>query len=196
MVLTRGTIENGPDGVRNAPNTDTPFVDQSQTYTSHSSHQVFLREYVLNADGQPGRPPASSSAPPDGGMATWADDQGQAADVLGLQLVDADVGNIPMIATDPYGNFLPGPAAACRSTSPRPGLVEGDTADAGARAGATRYCIDTAFLNDIAHSAAPDDSNGSPKTADADLTAGGTPGHPGPGGHLRRRAARPALHLR
>ena len=28
-------------------------MDQSQTYTSHSSHQVFLREYVNNADGKP-----------------------------------------------------------------------------------------------------------------------------------------------
>ena len=27
----------------------TPFVDQNQTYTSHPSHQVFLREYELNA---------------------------------------------------------------------------------------------------------------------------------------------------
>ena len=30
-------------------NTTTPFVDQNQTYTSHASHQVFLRQYVLNA---------------------------------------------------------------------------------------------------------------------------------------------------
>ena len=42
----------GPDGIigtaddiQNALNTDTPWVDQSQTYTSHSSHQIFLREY-------------------------------------------------------------------------------------------------------------------------------------------------------
>ena len=59
MVLTRGTIVPGADGYRNAPNTDTPFVDQSQTYTSHSSHQVFLREYVDNAAGSPSRPACS-----------------------------------------------------------------------------------------------------------------------------------------
>ena len=64
MVLTRGTITNAPNGVRNAPNTDTPFVDQSQTYTSHSSHQVFLREYVDNTRRQARSPPASSSARP------------------------------------------------------------------------------------------------------------------------------------
>ena len=32
-------------------NTTTPFVDQNQTYTSHPSHQVFLRAYSLDADG-------------------------------------------------------------------------------------------------------------------------------------------------
>jgi len=38
MVMTRGHIVTGTDGFRNSPNTDTPFVDQSQTYTSHLSH--------------------------------------------------------------------------------------------------------------------------------------------------------------
>jgi Ca2+-binding RTX toxin-like protein len=41
------------DDVQDATNTDTPWVDQSQTYTSHSSHQVFLREYV-NTPGPDG----------------------------------------------------------------------------------------------------------------------------------------------
>src|SRR3954454_1705144 len=69
MGLTRAQNKPGPEGilgddpataadesaddVQNANNTDTPLVDQSQTYTSHSSHQVFLREYVLNAAGRP-----------------------------------------------------------------------------------------------------------------------------------------------
>ena len=39
--------------MQDANNTDTPWVDQSQTYTSHSSHQVFLREYVNSAAGRP-----------------------------------------------------------------------------------------------------------------------------------------------
>ena len=30
----------------------TPFVDQSQTYASDSSHQAFLREYMIGADGK------------------------------------------------------------------------------------------------------------------------------------------------
>ena len=33
-------------------NTTTSFVDQNQTYTSHPSHQVFLREYVLVGGGR------------------------------------------------------------------------------------------------------------------------------------------------
>ena len=60
MVLTRAQNQPGPDGVlgtaddvQDANNTDTPWVDQSQTYTSHASHQVFLREYELNAANHP-----------------------------------------------------------------------------------------------------------------------------------------------
>ena len=29
--------------------------------------------------------------------------------MLGIQLVDTDVFNVPMIYADPYGNFIPGP---------------------------------------------------------------------------------------
>ena len=117
MVLTRAQNQPGPDGIlgtaddiQNANNTDTPWVDQSQTYTSHASHQVFLREYAMNAGIRPvstgkllgglgaGLTYAGS---PDGrtGIGTWA--AAQAATKLGLQLVDTDVTNIPMIATDP-----------------------------------------------------------------------------------------------
>ena len=56
MVLTRATnvnIQAGPDNIlgtnddtRQHANSTTPFVDQNQTYTSHASHQAFLREYV------------------------------------------------------------------------------------------------------------------------------------------------------
>ena len=67
MVLTRAQNQPGPDGIlfddpltpvdetadniQNANNTDTPWVDQSQTYTSHSSHQFFLREYARSGLG-------------------------------------------------------------------------------------------------------------------------------------------------
>ena len=55
MVLTRGQNQPGPDtilgtadDIQDAKNTDSPWVDQSQTYTSHPAHQVFLREYANN----------------------------------------------------------------------------------------------------------------------------------------------------
>src|SRR4051812_17794748 len=85
MVLTRAKNQPGPDGilgnsddVQDATNTDTPLVDQSQTYTSHPSHQAFLREYVLT-NGRPistGKLLGDSTRTPgihgDTGMATWA----------------------------------------------------------------------------------------------------------------------------
>ena len=56
MIETRATVimRPGPDGIlgtaddtRENENTTTPFVDQNQTYTSHPSHQVFLRAYTM-----------------------------------------------------------------------------------------------------------------------------------------------------
>ena len=55
MLLNRAENQAGPDGIlgnaddiQDATNTDSPWVDQSQTYASHPSHQVFLREYTLD----------------------------------------------------------------------------------------------------------------------------------------------------
>ena len=45
MTLTRATVTDTDDGRAAHNNETTPFVDQNQTYTSHPSHQVFLREY-------------------------------------------------------------------------------------------------------------------------------------------------------
>src|SRR3712207_8926326 len=45
-----------------------------------------------------------------GGMATWARAKAQSATMLGIRLVDRDVLNVPMLATDPYGKFIPGPS--------------------------------------------------------------------------------------
>jgi Ca2+-binding RTX toxin-like protein len=183
MALTRGTVVDGPgpDGVlgtaddthHEALNTDSPWVDLSQAYTSHPSHQVFLREYALDGAGHPqstGRLLGNA----DGSMANWGDVKVQTANLLGIQLVDTDVGNIPMIAADPYGNFIPGPSGF-------PQLVTGMGVDGVAGtsddvllegnpgapvATSTALRINTAFLNDIAHSAAP---SGAP---DVDLVAG------------------------
>ena len=42
-------------------------------------------------------------------MATWAALKAQARDMLGITLTDADVVNVPLLATDAYGNFIKGP---------------------------------------------------------------------------------------
>ncbi|MDT4916188.1 MAG: hypothetical protein QOH89_888, partial [Pseudonocardiales bacterium] len=195
MVLTRAQNQPGPDGVlqdrapttpgagpctslnvpagcdesaddvQNANNTDTPWVDQSQTYSSHASHQVFLREYALNAANHPvstgkllGGLPAGQTYfdSPDGtdGIGSWAAVKKQAAEVLGLKLVDADVTNIPMIAADPYGKFIPGPARGLPQYVTTSGLVEGDLANPVPVPANVRY-FDTPFLTDIAHNADP-----------------------------------------
>ncbi|MDQ5862065.1 MAG: heme peroxidase, partial [Actinomycetota bacterium] len=148
MVLTRGKNQPGPDGItgdnpatpadesaddiQNATNTDSPWVDQSQTYTSHSSHQVFVREYVNNADGNPvstGKLLGGPAGPTAGGMATWATTKSQAETLLGLKLEDKDATNIPMIAADPYGKFLPGPLRGLPQYVTGAGLIEGDKAN-------------------------------------------------------------------
>jgi Ca2+-binding RTX toxin-like protein len=192
IVLTRGQQQPGPDGIlfdnpatpidetadnlQDAPNTDTPWVDQSQTYTSHASHQVFLREYVLNAAGRPvstgkflGGLGAGQAYPgsPDGtgGISTWAATKLQAATKLGLRLQDTDVTNIPMLATDPYGKFVPGPNGLPQYVTAT-GLVEGNLATPVPVPANVRY-FDTPFLTDIAHNADP--SGG--LTPDADLVA-------------------------
>jgi len=169
MVLTRAQNQPGPDGVmgtgddvQEATNTDSPWVDQSQTYTSHPSHQVFLREYAMNTGGRPvstGRLLGSA----DGGMATWKLVKEQAATKLGLQLADRDVLNIPMLAVDPYGKFIPGPARGLPQYVTDSGLVEGNLANpvpvpANAKRVAscpTGVSCNEGFLVDIAHNAEP-----------------------------------------
>ena len=182
MVLTRAQNQPGPDKVlgtaddiTDSNNTDSPWVDQSQTYTSHSSHQVFLREYSLVA-GKPlstgkllGGLPAGQTYPgsPDGqdGIGTWAAVKKQAAEKLGLRLLDRDVTNIPMLATDPYGNFLPGPARGLPQYVTTTGLIEGNIAAPVAVPANVRY-FDTPFLTDIAHNAdpSPQDTDNNPAT--------------------------------
>ncbi|WP_271408500.1 peroxidase family protein [Pseudomonas sp. Q1-7] len=121
MVLTRATQAGGIPGANE--NTTSPFVDQNQTYSSHPSHQVFLRAYAIGADGQPhatgklitnrdlgvdGRFGTADDAEL-GGMATWAVVKAQARDILGINLTDANVFDVPLLATDAYGNFIKGP---------------------------------------------------------------------------------------
>jgi hypothetical protein len=180
MVLTQSTVSPGADGLMSTAddvgpvNTTTSFVDQNQTYASHASHQVFLRQYALNADGHPVATGELIKGA-NGGMATWADVKAQAR-MLGIELTDADVGNVPLLATDQYGNFIPGANGYARVVFPgaNPGdppiLVEG-TAAGLSTVGAVR--TGHAFLGDIAHTAVPIG-----KIADGDIEIGlGNPGN-------------------
>ncbi|MDN3524741.1 peroxidase family protein [Halomonas sabkhae] len=113
LVLTRltPTMAPGEDGVLGtaddtpeAKNKTTPFVDQNQTYTSHPSHQVFLRQYEM-VDGKPmatGRLLDGGN----GGLATWKDVKDQAEAMLGINLDDRDIFGVPLLRTDPYGEFI------------------------------------------------------------------------------------------
>ncbi|EJN32944.1 heme peroxidase family protein,putative calcium-binding protein, partial [Pseudomonas sp. GM78] len=193
MVLSRAVRAAGADGIVGTAddgqtNTTSPFVDQSQTYSSHPSHQVFLREYALNAAGNPiatGRLITNRDLGADGkfgtsddgngengGMATWAVVKAQARDILGINLTDADVHSVPLLATDAYGNFIRGPSGmpqvVMRVNNGADGtagtaddvtqLVEGnrDAPISLANAVSTGH----GFLDDIAHNAAPVVVNG------------------------------------
>ena len=180
------------DNIQDANNTDTPWVDNSQTYTSHSSHQVFLREYAMNSLGHPvstgkllgplpgaivvGQPGADADgAATTGAISTWASTKEQAATKLGLLLQDKDVTNIPMLAADPYGKFIPGPRGLPQFVTAS-GLVEGCLATDVTCAGPVpvptnvRY-FDTPFLTDIAHNADPSCGRSGCPTPDADNVA-------------------------
>ena len=189
MVLTRAQNQPGADGILGTAddihdhiNSTTPFIDQNQTYTSHPSHQVFLREYHM-VDGVPmatGRLANGAH-----GEANWGEIKAQAAQMLGIQLVDMDVHNGPLLATDRYGEFLRGPNGFAQIVTLN-GLVEGDPTANGGKG--VLLPVDTirtdhAFLNDIAHGAAPgfydhDNNPSTPKialVADSDDVLNGLP---------------------
>ncbi|MET1086964.1 MAG: peroxidase family protein [Arthrobacter sp.] len=189
MVLTRGQNQPGQDGtpgtaddVQDALNTNSPWVDQSQTYSSHSSHHVFLRQYTKNPSGHPvstgrmlGGP---AGTPTEGGMATWNDTKRQAREMLGIQLLDKDVLNVPMLAADAYGKFIPGPRNGLPQFVTRSGLVEADrTANGGLGTLVPQDVLyfNTPFLTDIAH-------NADPSPQDADHNPATPPAAPAPDG--------------
>jgi Ca2+-binding RTX toxin-like protein len=174
MAMTRATptMGAGADGIMGTAddtqdhiNTTTPFVDQNQTYTSHASHQVFLREYKMVFD-----PVLQTMVPvatgrllegQNGGLATWKDVKDQAREMLGIELTDADVLNVPLVYTDPYGQFirgangLPQLVTGLNADGTPSGLVSGNLgAPVGTFASGVAR-IDHAFLDDIAHTAAP-----------------------------------------
>ena len=216
MVLTRATqVEGaGADGIladdpdtpideaadntfHEALNQTTPFVDQNQTYTSHPSHQVFLREYQLNAAGDPvatGKLITNRNLVDGefgngndinlGGMATWGIVKAQARDLLGIELSDYDAVNVPMIRVDAYGNFVAGANGFAQlivglgddgiAHTDDDVLVEGNPAAPISPLGVGALRTGHMFLADIAHTANPFNTSGppTPLAPDADTVAG------------------------
>ncbi|PYR33849.1 MAG: hypothetical protein DMF93_24395, partial [Acidobacteria bacterium] len=208
MVMTRGALQPGPDGilgtaddVKESLNLTTPWVDQNQTYTSHPSHQVFLRQYVCATNpaaavcgGAAGAPipdgkvldgdhcgPRGTGFPNDDicNIGNWGKVKQQAAQKLGIQFLDTDVLDVPLILTDPYGHFKPGPARGMAQLVLPPAtpgganrLVEGNPADNGGKGTLVDGAFRTGhgFLNDIAHNAVPVDANGNALPPDTDTT--------------------------
>jgi Ca2+-binding RTX toxin-like protein len=176
MVMARGQNQPGPDGIlgtaddiQDTMNTTTPWVDQNQTYTSHPSHQVFLRQYSL-ATGRPvpdGKVLDGGHCSPRGtgiagddicNIGNWAEVKAQAQAKLGIRLTDQDVFDVPLILTDPYGHFKPGPRGFPQLIRPGNVLVEGNPAANGGTGviiPADAFRTGHAFLNDIAHNAIP-----------------------------------------
>jgi Ca2+-binding RTX toxin-like protein len=168
MVLTRSTPVVGANGVLTQQNNTTSWVDQNQTYTSHASHQVFLREYKL--DG--GRPVATGKlldgTGPDGvtknGLPTWADVKAQAL-MLGIELTDRDATSVPLLRTDAYGNFIPNASGYAQvitgvGLDGIPNTADDIVASGTPTAPVITWAVGAirtpnAFLDDIAHNAVP-----------------------------------------
>ena len=136
MVLTRAANQPGPDG---SPATVRAPQDESRTTSRTPPTRPRVRRpepdlhlaprrtrcssasTTLNGAGDPVGDRHDCSAGEGGeGLATWAAVKAQARDMLGIDLTDTDVLNVPLLATDPYGNFLPGrqrlrPAGASRA---------------------------------------------------------------------------------
>lgn len=192
MVLSRAVNITGPgpdgalgtadDDLHGHTNSTTPFVDQNQTYTSHPSHQVFLREYAMVG----GKPLATGHLLNGAhGPGNWGEVKAQAARMLGVHLTDADVFNVPLLATDRYGEFLRGPNGFVQIVTAS-GLVEGNpAANGGLGVDLPPDTVRTnhEFLIDVAHNAAPgtyDHDNDPatpeiPKVPDSDAGVGGKP---------------------
>ncbi|MGJ9401671.1 peroxidase family protein [Arthrobacter sp. KK5.5] len=150
LTLTRATINND-GGAREHINRTTPFVDQNQTYGSHASHQAFMREYTL-VNGSPMPTGRILNGEGGEGLPTWNDVKNQARTVLGIELDDFDVLDVPLIATDPYGHLLLG-ANGRAQLAFADGLREGNPAAPISTEGS--LTANASFLDDIAHGATP-----------------------------------------
>ncbi len=165
MLLTRATntaVQAGADGVFDTANDvhfhnneTTPFIDENQTYTSHASHQAFVREYVRVGDQTLSTGELLEGA--NGSIANWQEIKAQAAQLLGITLTDVDIFNVPLLATDAYGKLILGSNGYAQVVTTH-GLIEGVAGGLDLNNlpdGATVARTGHAFLDDIAHNAVP-----------------------------------------
>ncbi|CAN4265144.1 An_peroxidase_bacterial_2 domain containing protein [Methylophilaceae bacterium] len=172
MALSRATVNLDANGVPQQKNTTTSWVDNSQTYTSHASHQVFLREYTMTETGAvaTGKLLSGTAATGTAGaVANWGEVKAQALTMLGLKLSDFDVHNIPLLKTDQYGKFIPG-ANGFAQVATATGFVEGTEEGLDLSLIPNLVRTNHAFLDDIAHHASPGrwDSNRDGRVTAAD----------------------------
>lgn len=104
MVLTRAADATTGESI----NLTSPWIDQSQTYGSHPSQNVFVREYTFgNSSSTRAVPTGALIDEPGGGMPTWKTIKSNSLG-FGIKLSDYDVNSVPVIATNQYGKFIPG----------------------------------------------------------------------------------------
>ena len=177
MVLTRAADATTGESI----NLTSPWIDQSQTYGSHPSQNVFVREYTFgNSSSTRAVPTGALLDEPGGGMPTWKTVKAQALK-LGIKLSDYDVTSVPVIATNQYGKFIPGSngyALMLFTNSAKNSFVWMEGTSAGLAtsitfSGATWTAVGSGhpFLNDTAAAAVPygiGQCSGARLTADAD----------------------------
>ena len=191
MVLTRAQNQPGPtasrrrrsaddsaDDVQDANNTDTPWVDQSQTYTSHAvAPGLPARVHDLVGSGDnAGRRPASCSAASstttaplhprgvdcyndgnatDGSISTWAAVKKQAAREARPAAAGQGRDQHPDAGHRPVRRVHPGPARAAAVRDRQSGPASRATSPTRCRCRPNVVHFDTPFLTDIAHNADP-----------------------------------------
>lgn len=173
MLLNRTDLSTSEAG----RNSTTPWIDQNQTYGSHPSKNVFMRDFACyaNAASTTAVPCAVGvSAPVSTGellhssiahnIANWTEVKTNARQNLGIELTDYDVTNVPLFVTDEFGRFIKGPNGFPMVAMKDGSLREGNPANPVKTADFTQASIANvdlvqrtghSFLDDIAHGADP-----------------------------------------
>ena len=184
MVLTRAQNQPGPDGSPRHPHADDksrtpttptrpgstrarPTPRTPRTRCSCASTQLNAADHPVSTGKLLGGLVADDPLPaPPATCSTTATPHGKHRHVGGRSrsrpprssaccCVDKDVTNIPMLAADPYGKFIPGPPRGLpQYVTDARGLVEGNLASP-VPVPANVVHFDTPFLTDIAHNADP-----------------------------------------